>query len=226
MAAFQAAASAGADLIELDVRFSAECACVVIHDRTVRRTTNGWGQVHKMHLDHLKQLDAGVWFSARYAGERIPTLSEVLDDLPGKVGVNCEIKTDGDPRSRVTRAHALLDTLRRHRGKRQLIISSFDRRFLALLSRHEPSLPLGLLLQPLNITRRYSSVAWRVGASYIFCSRRMLRHQMVADAKEHGLTVGAYTIDSRAQLARASRYGVDLVFTNHPERIRPWLSNG
>jgi glycerophosphoryl diester phosphodiesterase len=226
MAAFQMAASAGADLIELDVRFSAECSCVVIHDRTVRRTTNSWGQVHRIPLQQLQQLDAGRWFAPRYAGERIPALSEVLESLPPNIGVNCEIKTDGDPRSRVTRASALIETLRRCRGKRQVIISSFDHRFLALLSRHEPSLALGVLLQPLNLRRKYSSIARRVGASCVFCARGMLRHQLVADAKAHGLIVGVYTIDTRAQLARASRYGVDLVFTNHPEKIRPWLSNG
>jgi glycerophosphoryl diester phosphodiesterase len=226
LAAFQMASSTGADFIELDVRFSAECTCVVIHDRTVRRTTNGWGQVHKMSLHHLQRLDAGRWFAPRFAGERIPTLSEVLDNLPAEVGLNCEIKTDGDPRSRATRAQALLETLRRHPGKRQLIVSSFDHRFLALLSRHEPSLPLGILLQPLTLARRYSRVARRVGASYIFCSRGMLRRQMVADAKAHGIIIGAYTIDTSAQLDRARRYGVDLVFTNHPERILPWLSHG
>jgi glycerophosphoryl diester phosphodiesterase len=225
MAAFLAATAAGADLVELDVRFSAECACVVIHDRTLRRTTNGWGHVHKTSLQHLQRLDAGRWFSPRFAGEHIPTLAEVLETLPPAIGVNCEVKTDGDPRSRLTRALALLETLRDRSGKRQLIVSSFDHRFLAVLARHAPSLSLGVLLQPLTLARRPSQIARRTGAAFIFCGRTMLRHRMVADARIHGLSVGAYTVDTLAQLARAGRYGVDMVFTNHPEKIRQWLLN-
>ena len=225
MAAFVAAAAAGADLIELDVRFSADLACVVMHDRTVRRTTDGWGHVHKLSLSALRRLDAGRWFSPRFAGERIPTLAEVLDALPPSIGVNCEVKTDGDPRSRIARARALLDTVQQHGGSRPLVISSFDHRFLSILSRHAPWLLLGVLLQPLRgLTRRPSVIARRAGAACVFCSRGMIRHRMVADARDHGMSVGVYTVDTPGQLARAKRYGVDMVFTNYPERVLQWLA--
>jgi len=225
MAAFLAAATAGADLIELDVRFSAECACVVMHDRTVRRTTNGFGYVHKLSLAALRQLDAGRWFSPAFAGEKIPTLAEVLQTLPPTIGINCEVKTDGDPRPRTRRVHALLETIRQHSGTRTLIVSSFDHRFLSILSHLAPALPLGVLLQPLrDLTRRASTMARRAGASFIFCGRGMIRHRIVADARTCGMSVGVYTVDTLTQLAKAKRYGADMVFTNYPEKILPWLA--
>jgi len=227
MAAFLAAAAAGGDMVELDVRFSAECACVVIHDRRLRRTTNGRGDVHATALSVLLRLDAGGWFSPRFAQEHVPTLAEVLDTLPPAVGVNCEVKTDGDPRSRSERARILADTLHRHGRTRMLIVSSFDHRFLTILSHYAPTLALGVLLQPVrDISRRASRLAHRVGATSIFCSRRMLRRRLVEDARRHNLHIGVYCVDTQAQLLRVQRYGVDMVFTNHPEIILPCLANG
>ena len=224
LAAFRSAAAAGADLIELDVRFSAECTSVVIHDRTLRRTTDGSGFVHATPLSRLRQLDAGRWFSSAFAGERIPTLSEVLETLPPAIGINCEVKTDGDPRSRESRAGALADTLRRHGKQRQLIVSSFDHRFLAVFSHQAPAVALGILVQPVrDIARRASALAGRVGAVCIFCSRRVVRRRMIDDAHRHNLSVGVYVVDTADVLARMQRFGVDMVFTNHPEIILPCL---
>ena len=51
---------------------------VVLHDGTVDRTTDGKGPVEALTLPEVKRLDAGSWFDARWAGERIPTLEEAL----------------------------------------------------------------------------------------------------------------------------------------------------
>jgi glycerophosphoryl diester phosphodiesterase len=59
-----------ADFVEIDVRMSRDNELVVIHDRTLERTTNGKGQVNDFTLEQLKELDAGK-------GEKIPTLKEV-----------------------------------------------------------------------------------------------------------------------------------------------------
>jgi glycerophosphoryl diester phosphodiesterase len=78
MAAFRLAAEAGADIVELDVRLSADGHVVILHDGHVCRTTNGWGAVAGKTLAELKTLDAGGWFSPRFAGEPVPILAEVL----------------------------------------------------------------------------------------------------------------------------------------------------
>src|SRR5512140_205883 len=98
MAAFRKAIAAGVDMIELDVRMSKDYHLIVLHDSTVRRTTNGPGRVCGMSLQELKSLDAGSWFGPRFRGEQIPTLREVMELLPARVGLNSEVKTDGDPR--------------------------------------------------------------------------------------------------------------------------------
>ncbi len=89
---FQRAVADGADIVEMDVRLSADGYPVVIHDATVDRTTDGTGLVSSLTLAQLSRLDAGAWFGASFAGARIPTLAEVLAWARGKVGLLLELK--------------------------------------------------------------------------------------------------------------------------------------
>lgn len=63
---------------EFDVERTKDGHLVCIHDSTVDRTTNGTGKVSDLTLDEIRRLDAGRWFDAKFAGERVPTIDEVL----------------------------------------------------------------------------------------------------------------------------------------------------
>lgn len=81
MIAFQKAYEVGISGVELDVRKTADNEFVVMHDGTVDRTTNGTGNVSDLTLSYIKSLDAGSWFNESFAGEKVPTLVEVLDEF-------------------------------------------------------------------------------------------------------------------------------------------------
>lgn len=78
LAALEHAARLGARWVEVDVQLTADDALVVIHDLTVDRTTNATGAVCELPLATVRTFDAGSWFSPVFAGERIPTLDEVV----------------------------------------------------------------------------------------------------------------------------------------------------
>ena len=63
---------------EFDVEKTKDGHLVCIHDNTVNRTTNGTGSVSDLTLDQIRRLDAGSWFDTRFAGEKVPTVEEVL----------------------------------------------------------------------------------------------------------------------------------------------------
>ena len=75
--AFAAAIELGLS-IELDVYQTHDEHLVVIHDKTVNRTTNGTGEVIQMTLAEIRKLNAGSWFDRRFDGEKVPTLEEVF----------------------------------------------------------------------------------------------------------------------------------------------------
>jgi glycerophosphoryl diester phosphodiesterase len=90
--AFQAAIDAGADFFELDVRTTSDGRLVLMHDRTVDRTTNGGGAVRELTFDQIRALDAGAKFSPRFAGTKVPSFEEALALAHGKIGVYVDSK--------------------------------------------------------------------------------------------------------------------------------------
>lgn len=92
LAAFREAVRVGAHQIELDVYLTDHGDLVVIHDSTVDRTTDGSGDIRRMTLAEIKQLDAGGWKHPMFAGERIPTLDEVLSMMPHNIWLNLHLK--------------------------------------------------------------------------------------------------------------------------------------
>jgi glycerophosphoryl diester phosphodiesterase len=63
---------------EFDVQRTKDGHLVCIHDDTVDRTTNGKGRVSELTLEEVRRLDAGHWFDPKFAGEKVPTVEEVL----------------------------------------------------------------------------------------------------------------------------------------------------
>ena len=93
LAAFDKAVEMQADYIEIDVQLSKDDLPVVIHDDTLDRTTNGTGNISAYTLQELKSLDAGSWFDKKYAGEKIPSLNEVLEMYGEKINILIELKS-------------------------------------------------------------------------------------------------------------------------------------
>jgi len=90
--AFEEAARLGAQMIEFDVCLTKDGELAIMHDPTVDRTTDGKGNVEDLTLAEIKQLDAGSWKDAKFAGVRVPTLKEALDVMPVNVWLNVHLK--------------------------------------------------------------------------------------------------------------------------------------
>jgi glycerophosphoryl diester phosphodiesterase len=226
MAAFRMAVDAGADMLEFDVRLTRDQVLVVHHDRRLGRTSDGTGCVHDLTYDQIRRCDAGGWYARKFRGEGIPSLREVLAAFPASVGMNIEVKTDGDTRRRAGCADALLHAMEESGRSALFIVSSFDHAFLRRLHRRSPIIRIGALYLPVRDTLRSpAAVARRVGASVFICSRSQLRRRHVRDAHAHHIAVAAYGVNTPADLAAVQRAGVDAVITDHPERIVRALRN-
>jgi glycerophosphoryl diester phosphodiesterase len=94
--AYEAAVAAGADALWLDVQDSADEQLVVIHDARLERTTSGRGPVRACTVRELKRLDAGRWFGRRFRGQRIQTLSEVLERFRAHVDFVVALRAGSD----------------------------------------------------------------------------------------------------------------------------------
>lgn len=221
MAAFRKAVTAGADMIELDVRLTEDFHIVVHHDRNVRRTTNGKGDIWDLTLPYLRTLDAGSWFSPKFQSEHMPTLREVMEYLlPTRVNLNIEVKTDGDPRKRAHFEECVILIIMEKRFENRVLVSSFDHKFLKRMHDLFPSMRTGALYHPLrDMKRKPSKLCSRIGATAFICSRTQLRRQMVEDAHSHEVIVAAYGVNTSQHFDRMVSFGVDAIVTDWPGKM-------
>ena len=92
IASADSALAHGAKWIEVDVRRSKDGVLFNLHDETLDRTTNGKGLLKDMKSADVRKLDAGSWFSQKYAGTSVPTIADMLDHLKGKASVFFDVK--------------------------------------------------------------------------------------------------------------------------------------
>lgn len=78
LAALELALAIGADGVEYDVRACASGELCVLHDETLERTTGEAAALAALTLPELDRVDAGSWFGAEFAGERLPLVDEAL----------------------------------------------------------------------------------------------------------------------------------------------------
>lgn len=79
LSAFRLSKEFGFDMVECDVRFTADNVPVLLHDAGVARTSNGTGKVNKMTFGNVRALDFGGWKGKEYRGEKIPTFDEFME---------------------------------------------------------------------------------------------------------------------------------------------------
>ena len=212
MAAFRLARDAGADAIELDARLSADGAVVVHHDATLDRTTNGAGDLSQLDLNDLKSLDAGVRFDARFAGERIPVLDEVFEDLGRHLLINVELKNYErifDPL-----AEYVVRVIRHHGLERRVLLSSFNPVSLRTVSRLAPEIPRGLLLWHGQKPR--TQEVFRRIAVFDACHphERMTDRQTIAADHARGRRVHVWTVNDADRMRELLLLGVDGLITD------------
>ena len=92
IAAVRLAFLENADGVEVDVRLTKDKELVCIHDKNTQRTAGQKKFIFEAHLKSLKTFDVGLWKDKRWKGETIPTLSEVLKEIPQKKKIFIEVK--------------------------------------------------------------------------------------------------------------------------------------
>jgi glycerophosphoryl diester phosphodiesterase len=216
--AFESAVKAKADLVELDYMHSADAVPVVLHDRTLDRTTNAIALWHgeKIRVDakslaELKLLDAGSWFDPKFAGTRLPTLSEALDAIQAGSMTLIERK-GGDPATciRLLKDKNLLD---------RVVVQSFDWDYLEGCRRLAPNLVLAALGDKEVTTEKLDQVA-KTGARAVGWADRYTTAQTIAAIHARGWKAWVYTVDEPGRARQLVRAKVDGLITNQPAAIR------
>jgi glycerophosphoryl diester phosphodiesterase len=223
LAAFELAARQGANGIEFDVHLSADGVPVVIHDSRLERTTSGTGPVRDQTLIALRRLDAGSWFNgqfpskarARYAGLKIPLLSEVLVWARQR---KCLVLVEIKQARRIYPGieEKVLAEIYRTGMSKLVTVISFHLPTLRRLRQMDSRIPLGIdFTRPILALRRARLLeATSVLPHWAFASRRFVRR-----AHRGGIRVFVWDLDQPQWMRRKLLDGVDGVITRYPAKL-------
>ncbi len=212
LAAIEKAAALKTDMVELDVRSSADGAPVIIHDDCLERATNGAGPVSERTLVELKALDAGN-------GESIPTLEEaIIACKTHEIGLYLELKSSSVIRN-------VVRLLKKHQFHQLTIVSSFRPDWLADIKALDPHLVTSVLFGSVNIDA--VSLARSVNATYVhpaWENRAAEPHTLLTPAwlkriRQAGLGLITWHEERPAEIAALRQLGVDGICSNAPDRL-------
>lgn len=214
LASFREAIRLGAGWLEFDIRLTKDDVPVVIHDSTLKRTTNGRGPVRDRTLAEVRKLDAGSWFHPRFSAEKVPTLDEVLK-LGDRVRLNIEIKGRSAPAEIV--AKEVWERVRRSGLMDRTLITSFDVKILKGIRALDGGAALGFpwesgLRDPVRraLTLECRMMLLEVGA---------LSEKRVRRCREAGVDVWVYTVNEPDEMRRVMDLGVDGLITDRPDLL-------
>ncbi len=217
LSAFRQAVRAGAKMVEIDVQMTMDNHIIAFHDRKLGRTVRGRKQTSSLSFDEIKSLDAGSWFSKDFAGERVPSLQEVIDEIHGKAYLNIEIKSQAgeNPEDKLKE---IIKTVYDAGYEAHTLFGSFDYQLLALLKQLDPNLPTAAIRIPCD---KYmpSDIARQAGCEAYVCSRKEISDKIAEDAIKHNIYIGVYSIDKPKHLRKVMKYPIKTIVTNYPARI-------
>ena len=199
---FLSAVSLGAEMIELDVRRTADGVPVVFHDAHLSRRSPA------SLLKRLTYAEITKWTSRR--GFAVPTLEETLTTLSGKIMLDIELKEPGYEEEVVALAI-------RHFAATHLIFSSFDPATVSAVRAAAPQVTTGFLLA----TPDAFPLCPKAAADVLAPEHHFFRthHDFFSDAKRSGVRIVVWTVDDALQLRRLLADPiVDAVITNYPDR--------
>lgn len=208
LAAFRRALEVGADGIELDLHASSDGIPVIIHDRDLKRTTNGAGNVDEHSLEELKKLDAGQ-------GEPIPTFAELLELVGDRTHLDVEVKQGGIERG-------VLEALRGFPDVRWAI-SSFDWGVLKAIRKLSADAELWLLST--FVTDAVFATAAEIGATAVSLYSASYTPENANRLKNAGLETVVWTVNDVAGAAKARNLGAIGLCTDEPAEIIAGLAS-
>lgn len=215
-AAFLRALELGVDMIELDIQLTKDGYLVVIHDHDLQRTTNGTGPVREHTLAQIKQLEAGSWFDARFRGESVLTLEEVIEIVGRRAMLNVEIKSPpGDWSGTALKTVAVLT----HAGLLgTTVISCFEMQALQKVRELSPAARLGVLWHQPDFTEAWNW-AHQLAAWSFHPWSKVLTAGGVEEAHRRGLRVLTWTVNDAEEIEQMTAIGVDGIISDFPERL-------
>lgn len=218
VAAILGAIGAKADLVEFDVRETADGGLVLFHDEDLKRFTGQKTAFESLGLQKARQLDVGTWFDPkgrRFANERPPTLEEAIQ-LCRKGDTIALIERKTGP------ASAYVEVIREAEAEDRVIVQAFDWEFLADFRELAPNIPIGALGSREIDPDRMDQLR-KLGPEWVGWNQKDLDREGIDRFHDAGMQVAVWTVNDLARIRQFASWGVDGLITDRPGEAREAL---
>lgn len=211
----------GATWVEVDAKLTSDNQLILLHDDLLDRTTSGKGAAAQATLEQYRSLDAGSWFAPAFAGIKVPTLAETVQEvLSLGLSINVEIKPC--PGREHFTAEFVMRELQRlwpkegpgSQGGPAVLISSFAYDALKVAHQLAPEFPRAVLIE--DTPENWKELCAGVEAIGLNPWHKTLTPEWTRAIKQAGLLIATYTVNEPARARELFSWGVDAVFSDVP----------
>ncbi|MBM7839273.1 glycerophosphoryl diester phosphodiesterase [Alkalihalobacillus xiaoxiensis] len=195
LTAYQASIDQGFTHIEIDVHLSKDGVPVIMHDKTVDRTTDGEGPIIEHTLKQLKELKMNE-------DERIPTLEETLDFAKGKVKVAIELKQPNDLYAGLEQK--VYDLVVAKDMVKDVYVNSFNHQAIVRMREIAPELELGLIKA--KATDELFPLIHEIGATSLAMELQHLTEPFAEQCKQADIQLIVWPVDTKEACLQMKRY--------------------
>ena len=235
LAAYTEAIKVGSDGLECDVRLTADGHLICVHDRSVRRTSNGRGLVSTLELTELEGLDWGSWKARATADDEEPdhvtdddrshllTLKRLLSlvaDTDRRIEVTIETKHPTRYGGLVERR---LTELLEHFGwagpGSPVRMMSFSLLAVRRMRQLSPAVPRVFLMERVPPPFRDGSLPPGVDIAGVSIDILRGHPKYARRVLERGNRLFVFTVDDLADVDLCVEVGADAIITNRPADV-------
>ncbi len=215
MASVREAVAQGADWVEIDVQESSDGVVMVVHDSDLKKLAGVGSKIWEQTADELRAVDIGSKFDPRFAGERVPTLAEVLEFCKGKIRVNIELKYYGHDQQLEQR---VVDLVEAAGMQDDVVIMSLKLEGVEKLKAIRPDWKAGLLVAVAvgDLTK--------LDVDFLAVNLKLATRALIRRAHDRGMEVYVWTVNDPVSMSTMLGRGADNLITDKPAKLRSVLA--
>ena len=203
-----------ADYAEIDVRLTADGVPVLMHDRTLFRTTGVMNEIDKVTYEEVAGYDAGCRYAESYTGENVPCLQEILEAYGGKIKFNIELKGENNRKL----AEAVVALIEEYGLEERCVVSSDSYPLLEWVKNVNARIRTGYIL-----SRVYGEIFGYDAADFFSVKFEYVTEQLVKGAHASKKEIHVWTVNKEYEIKRMQALGVDNIITDNPGYVRKIL---
>lgn len=207
LAALERAIDAGADYTEIDVQRTADGVVILAHDADLMRVAGDPRRISAANYEDIRDLVQFPDDNSPSDGRRIVTLDEFLQRANGHIGVMIELKYYGFDYGL---ADSVVDLVTNHNMQDEVIIMSLNLDGIRQVIQEAPEIRTGF------VSALAVGDLSRLPVQLLALNQQAVNPQIVRNARQSGMQIFPWTVNSASAMADMIELGVDGLITDDP----------